>query len=102
MDVLITQEHLDAARAAGECGHAESYSIGDDASTVSQADLIWFEENVPVLARKASRESGVPLWAQAKSGSGDGSGDGFGSAFGSGDGFGFGFGSGFGDGYGSA
>ena len=83
MGTVVLQKHIDAALKADACGVETSW-LGGDAGQIPQADLIWFENACPRLARAASTE--VPLWAQAWSGDGYGSGDGSGS----GSGYGYG------------
>ena len=75
---LVEQKHIDAAMSAGACG-VEDIVAGSEVGSVSQGNLIWFEDQCPRLAAESRDEGDPPLWAQAWSGYGDGSGYGYGS-----------------------
>ena len=102
--VVVTEEHLAAAKAAGACSEAmRDLRVGMDLSDVSREWLEWAEEHLPKMAcdvaRQAVRESGVRVRGTVPlSMLGYGSGSGYGSGYGSGDGYGDGYGDGSGSG----
>ena len=113
MDLVLLQEHLYAAKAAGACAKVLVYKPGTPIVDIAFEHLQWAEMALPVLAREIARallpdtRGEIPLSMFSgygdSDGYGSGSGDGYGSGYGygDGDGSGSGYGYGYGDGDGS-
>jgi hypothetical protein len=94
MEVVITQEHLDAAKKAGACWSVRKYKPGTPITEVLGEHLELFAEKFPDLAKSAAKQvtsacavavrGTVPL-AVLGDGDGYGSGDGYGYGDGDGD-----------------
>ena len=106
MDLVLLQEHLYAAKAAGACAKALVYKPGTPIVDIAFEHLQWAEMALPVLAREIARallsdargEIPLSMFSGYGYGYGDGYGDGYGYGYGSGSGSGYGSGDGSGDG----